>query len=154
MAVLSKKKINEIIKEIEQLTSEREPLLAQIKEARELGDLSENAEYIESKKKLTENNMRYNKLNNILSNAHVEEDSNKINKDYVDIFATVELEDLEDKYISKYTIVEEEEESVFEDKISITSPVGKQLKNKKKNDTIEVVLNKKTKKYKIKDLYY
>ena len=118
------------------------------------GDLSENAEYIETKKKLTENAIRSSKLNSILRRAQVADDDIKTQKDYVDIFANVKLENLENNSISNYMLVDEEESSLFEDKISITSPIGRLLKNKKKNDVIEISLNNNRRKYKIIDITY
>ena len=57
MTVLTKKKISEIVKEIDELNSSREELIIQLNEAMRFGDLSENAEYIETKKKI--NRKRY-----------------------------------------------------------------------------------------------
>ena len=132
MIVLTKKKIDEIVQEIDELSKSRETLIVQLNEAIQLGDLSENAEYIEAKKKLAENNRRSLKLNNILKNAEIADEGNKTQKDYIDIFATVKIENLENNSISNYMLVDEEESSLLEDKISITSPIGKLLKNKKK----------------------
>lgn len=154
MTVLTKKKINEIVKEIDELNSSREELIIQLNEAMRFGDLSENAEYIETKKKLTENAIRSSKLNSILRRAQVADDDIKTQKDYVDIFANVKLENLENNSISNYMLVDEEESSLFEDKISITSPIGRLLKNKKKNDVIEISLNNNRRKYKIIDITY
>ena len=154
MTVLTKKKINEIVKEIDELNSSREELIIQLNEAMRFGDLSENAEYIETKKKLTENDIRSSKLNSILRRAQVADDDIKTQKDYVDIFANVKLENLENNSISNYMLVDEEESSLFEDKISITSPIGRLLKNKKKNDVIEISLNNNRRKYKIIDITY
>ena len=154
MTVRTKKKINEIVKEIDELNSSREELIIQLNEAMRFGDLSENAEYIETKKKLTENAIRSSKLNSILRRAQVADDDIKTQKDYVDIFANVKLENLENNSISNYMLVDEEESSLFEDKISITSPIGRLLKNKKKNDVIEISLNNNRRKYKIIDITY
>ena len=154
MTVLTKKKISEIVKEIDELNSSREELIIQLNEAMRFGDLSENAEYIETKKKLTENAIRSSKLNSILRRAQVADDDIKTQKDYVDIFANVKLENLENNSISNYMLVDEEESSLFEDKISITSPIGRLLKNKKKNDVIEISLNNNRRKYKIIDITY
>ena len=154
MIVLTKKKIDEIVQEIDELSKSRETLIVQLNEAIQLGDLSENAEYIEAKKKLAENNRRSLKLNNILKNEEIADEGNKTQKDYIDIFATVKIENLENNSISNYMLVDEEESSLLEDKISITSPIGKLLKNKKKNDIIEIVLNNIKRKYKIIDIAY
>lgn len=137
--ILSKKKFVELLKELDDLHERRPEVLKQLNDARLLGDLSENAEYIEAKKTLREINIRLSDLTNLLKNVTVkdEKDSDN-NKDYVDIFATVKLRNISSNSEIEYSLVSEEESSLIDNKISITSPIGEKLKNKKVNDIIEI----------------
>jgi transcription elongation GreA/GreB family factor len=137
--ILSKKKFVELLKELDELHERRPEVLKQLNDARLLGDLSENAEYIEAKKTLREINIRLNDLTNLLKNVTVkDEKDNDEGKDYVDIFATVKLKNTNSNSEIEYSLVSEEESSLIDNKISITSPIGEKLKNKKVNDIIEI----------------
>jgi len=137
--ILSKKKFVELLNELDGLHERRPEVLKQLNDARLLGDLSENAEYIEAKKTLREINIRLNDLTNLLKNVTVkDEKDNDEGKDYVDIFATVKLKNTNSNSEIEYSLVSEEESSLIDNKISITSPIGEKLKNKKVNDIIEI----------------
>ena len=136
--ILSKSKFVELLKELDELHEKRPEVLKQLNDARLLGDLSENAEYIEAKKALREINIRLNDLTNLLKNVTVNDETNSNDKDYVDIFATVKLKNITTNSEIEYSLVSEEESSLMENKISITSPIGEKLKNKKVNDIIEI----------------
>ena len=136
--ILSKSKFVELLKELDELHEKRPEVLKQLNDARLLGDLSENAEYIEAKKALREINIRLNDLTNLLKNVTVNDETNGNDKDYVDIFATVKLKNITTNSEIEYSLVSEEESSLMENKISITSPIGEKLKNKKVNDIIEI----------------
>ena len=135
--ILSRKKADEIVSEINELNKARPKIVAQLEAAVQLGDLSENSEYIEAKKKLAENNIKCRKLNNILNNATIA-DENVTEKNYVDIFANVVIKDIDNDTTFKYSLVSEEEASIFDNQISITSPLGSALKHKKVNDIVKI----------------
>lgn len=135
--ILSRKKADEIVSEINELNRIRPEIVAQLEAAVQLGDLSENAEYIEAKKKLAENDIKFNKLNNILNNATIS-DENITKKNYVDIFAKVVIKDMNDNTTFEYTLVSEEEASIFDNKISITSPLGSALNRRRVNDIVKI----------------
>lgn len=150
---LSRKKADEIRLELNELNSVRPEILKQIDEAIQLGDLSENAEYIEAKKKLRENDKRCLELNNILNNAIISNE-NEIKKDYIDIFAKVTLKDINNGIISEYSFVSEEEASILNNQISITSPLGNILNHKKVNDIVELNAPNGISKYQVIDIKY
>ena len=151
--ILSRKKVDEIVFEINELNKTRPEVLKQLDEAIQLGDLSENAEYIEAKKKLREIDKRSLELNKILNNAVIS-DEDCISKNYVDIFAKVVLKNISNNTISEYSLVSEEEASIFDNQISITSPLGSVLNHKKVNDIVELTAPKGILKYQIIDIKY
>lgn len=153
--ILSKSKFVELLKELDDLNERRPEVLKQLNDARLLGDLSENAEYIEAKKTLREINIRLSDLTNLLKKATVKDDiDNPEDKDYVDIFATVKIKNIDTNSEIEYILVSEEESSLIDNKISITSPIGQKLKNKKVDDVIEINAPKGIIKYKVMSISY
>ena len=153
--ILSKNKFVELLKELDDLNERRPEVLKQLNDARLLGDLSENAEYIEAKKTLREINIRLSDLTNLLKKATVkDEKDNPEGKDYVDIFATVKIKNIDTNSEIEYILVSEEESSLIDNKISITSPIGQKLKDKKVNDVIEINAPKGIIKYKVMSISY
>ena len=153
--ILSKNKFVELLKELDDLNERRPEVLKQLNDARLLGDLSENAEYIEAKKTLREINIRLSDLTNLLKKATVkDEKDNPEDKDYVDIFATVKIKNIDTNSEIEYILVSEEESSLIDNKISITSPIGQKLKDKKVDDVIEINAPKGIIKYKVMSISY
>ena len=134
---LSSEKIDEISTQIDKLLERREVVVKQLNEAREKGDLSENAEYSAAKEELGDISKKISKLENTLTHA-VRVDKKMIKKDFIDIFAHVKIENVKDLKVREYTLVSEVEASPMNNKISINSPIGRALKNKKTNDKISV----------------
>ena len=115
----------------------RKEVAQKIKEAREQGDLSENAEYDAAKDEQRDIEARIEELEKILKNVEVvaEED---VTSDTINIGCTVRIKDLEEGDIEEYRIVGSTEANSLKGKISNESPVGKALLGKKINDTVEV----------------
>lgn len=115
----------------------RQEVAQKIKEARELGDLSENAEYDAAKDEQRDIEARIEELEKILKNVEVvvedEVDSSKIN-----IGCVVKLKDLEFDEELEYKIVGSSEADSLKGKISNESPVGKALIGHKKGDKVVV----------------
>lgn len=126
----------------------RQEVAQKIKEARELGDLSENAEYDAAKDEQRDIETRIEELEKILKNAEVvvedEVDSSKIN-----VGCTVKLFDVEFDEELEYKIVGSSEADSLNGKISNESPVGKALIGHKKGESIEVETQAGVAKYKI-----
>ncbi len=117
---------------------ERRPkVLAQIKEAREKGDLSENAEYHAAREDLSMLESQINLLKDKIGRAMIV-DKSKIGGDTVVFGATVTLKCLADKEVEEYTLVGEGESDPFSNRILTTSPMGQALLTKKVGDTVEV----------------
>ncbi len=119
-----------------------------IKEAKDFGDLSENAEYDEAKKELAEVDARKYKLEKLIENAKVIDISN-LNVKSVNLGVKVTLYDYEYEEEVTYKIVGETESDPINGMISSTSPVGAALIGKKKGQEIEVEVPDGIAKYKI-----
>ncbi len=111
-------------------TVERKKITQQIAEARDKGDLSENAEYDAAKEAQGLMEARIANLVSNLSNARLV-DETKIDTSRVLILSTVKLRNNKNKAEMKYTLVAENEADFKSNKISISSPIGKGLLGKK-----------------------
>jgi transcription elongation factor GreA len=129
-------------------TKKRRELAEAIGIARAHGDLSENAEYDAAKEAQGMNEKRISELEDKLSRAKMLDDED-IAKDQVLIGAKVELKDIKSGEKIVYTLVAEEEADYEQNKISVTSPVGKGLLGKKVKDTAEIQIPAGVLKYKI-----
>ncbi len=132
----------EKLRELEAERDERKEVIRaqiaqKIKEAREQGDLSENAEYDAAKEEQRDNELRIEEIESILKNAEVylEED---VAKDSVGLGSTVTLLDIEYNEEVVYKIVGSTEVDSLNHKISNESPVGRKLIGAKKGTTISV----------------
>ncbi|MBF0494371.1 MAG: transcription elongation factor GreA [Candidatus Omnitrophica bacterium] len=105
--------------------------------ARSLGDLSENAEYHAAREMQAFNEKEIAELENILSKAVIIDDTN-IKKDEAYLGATITLKDLKTGEVFDYMLVSEEESDFDENKISVTSPVGKAMLGHKVGDVIRI----------------
>ena len=124
--------------ELEHLRSvERPAISAAIAEARDKGDLSENAEYDAAKEAQGMLEMRIAKLDATLANARILDES-RINTDSVQILTRVTLKNITANKTVEYTIVSENEANLKEGKLSIGTPIAKALLGKKKGDKVDV----------------
>lgn len=129
---------NKLEAELNQLVKiEREELKISISEARELGDLKENAEYHAAKEKQGIVEGRIAQLQGILARSRVVEVS-KIKSTRIVFGATVTVIDIVKEITVTYKIVGEDESDSRENKISFTSPLGKALIGKEEGDTVIV----------------
>ena len=115
----------------------RKEIAAKIKEAREQGDLSENAEYDAAKQEQAELEERINKLESMMRNAKIIDEDSSV-EGIVNIGNTVIVKEKGSKEKVKFQIVGATEADPFEGKISNESAVGKALIGNKKGDTVEV----------------
>lgn len=119
----------------ERTTKLRRKIAKQIREAREFGDLSENAAYKEAQEAELFNGSRIEHLENVLKSAKVLT-GKQVAKDKVIIGANVELE--QDGKKKTYQIVDSEEANPSKGKISSASPIGKALMGHKRGDCVVV----------------
>ncbi|MCX7742973.1 MAG: transcription elongation factor GreA [Flavobacteriales bacterium] len=116
---------------------ERPKISAQIAEARDKGDLSENAEYDAAKEAQGLLELKISKLRETINNARIlENDNTDVSK--VFLLCKVKIKNLKNNAVMEYQIVSENEANLKEGKISSDSPIGKALLGKSKGDKIEV----------------
>jgi transcription elongation factor GreA len=130
---------------------ERPAASAAIAEARDKGDLSENAEYDAAREAQALLEMRIAQLEATLANSRVIDES-KMQKDKVQILSRVTLMNHNLKREMVYTIVSENEANLREGKISISTPIAQALLGKKKGDIVDVVVPAGTMKLEIIDI--
>jgi transcription elongation factor GreA len=124
--------------ELHRLKAEERPrIIQQISDAREHGDLAENAEYHAAKEAQGLNEAKVAEIEDKIGRAEVI-DTSKLTGSTVKFGATVTLEDEDSRDKVKYKIVGEDEASVRDGKISITSPIARALIAKSKGDSAEV----------------
>lgn len=114
-------------------TRGRADMARQIAEARDKGDLSENAEYDAAKDAQGLLELKISKLEDVVANARVIDESN-LDTSKVGILSTVKIKNTKNGMEVQYQIVAEEEADLKKNKISIKSPIGKGLLGKKLGD--------------------
>lgn len=147
--LLTEEGLADLRKELDELINVKRPAnLKAIKEARALGDLSENAEYDAAKDEQRDIETRIEELEKILKNAEVVvEDEVDVNK--ISIGCKVKILDIEYNEEVEYKIVGSTEANSLKGKISNESPVGKALLGAKKGQTVSVETQAGTIKYKV-----
>ena len=141
--------------ELEHLESVERPRVTQeISDARDKGDLSENAEYHAAKEEQSHSEGRITEINDIIARANVI-DVTKLNNDGKVIFgSTVFLENLDNGEKISYKIVGKDEADLKQKLIFFQSPIGKGLIGRNKDDLVEITTPAGTKNFEIKDVKY
>lgn len=130
--------LQKIKEELDQLKSvERPKVIQQIAEARDKGDLSENAEYDAAKEAQGHLEDRINKLEALYSNARVV-DTSKLDISSVRLLTKVTIKNTSNSMEMTYSIVPEAEADLKAKKISVSSPIGKGLLGKKVGEIAEI----------------
>ena len=117
--------------------TERPSISRQIAEARDKGDLSENAEYDAAKEAQGLLELKISKMEEILSNARLIDES-QLDLSKVLILSKVKIKNLSNGAMMSYTLVAENEADLKSGKISVDSPIGKGLLGKKVGETAEI----------------
>lgn len=124
--------------ELEQLRSVERPAISRmIAEARDKGDLSENAEYDAAKEAQGMLEMKIAKLEDTIANARIIDES-RIDTTRVQILNKVKIKNLATKAIVEYMLVAETEANLKEGKLSVGTPIAKALLGKEVGDVVEV----------------
>ena len=131
------KKLMAELKELE--TVQRPKISAAIAEARDKGDLSENAEYDAAKEAQGMLEMKISKLKAIIADAKIIDES-KLRTDVIQILNKVELKNTKNGMKMAYTIISESEANLKEGKISVNTPIAQGLLGKKVGDTVEITV--------------
>ncbi len=136
----SKEGLEKLKEELNQLISVDRPSISQqIAEARDKGDLSENAEYDAAKDAQGLLELKISKLQDLIMNARILDES-KLDVSKVLLFSMVKIKNLQNGAIMKYTIVPESEADLKSMKISVTSPISKGLLGKQIGDKVEITV--------------
>ena len=131
------KKLQEELNQLKNV--ERPSISKQIAEAREKGDLSENAEYDAAKEAQGMLELKISKMEVMMSNARLIDES-KLDLSKALIMSIVKLKNLKTGSNVTYTLVAESEADLKAGKISVSSPIGKGLLGKKKGDIVDITV--------------
>lgn len=138
MAYMSEDGYNKLLAELKHLEAvERPKVIAAIAEARDKGDLSENAEYDAAKEAQGMLEAKIAKLKATIADAKIIDES-KLKTDTVQILNKVELKNVKNGVKMTYTIVSESEANLKEGKISVNTPIAQGLLGKKAGDVVEI----------------
>ena len=125
-------------KDLEQLTLVERPAISQqIAEARDKGDLSENAEYDAAKEAQGLLEMRIARMEDILANARIIDES-KIDTSHVQILNKVKIKNIKNSQQVEYMLVSESEADIKSGKISVATPIARGLLGKEVGDVVEI----------------
>ena len=138
MAYMSEEGYNKLIAELKHFEAvERPKIIQAIAEARDKGDLSENAEYDAAKEAQGMLESKINKLKSVIADAKIIDES-KLKTDSVQILNKVVLKNVKNGAQMTYTIVSESEANLKEGKISVNTPIAQGLLGKKVGDVAEI----------------
>lgn len=151
---ITQKGYDKLVREIKLLKHVERPIVIQaISDAREFGDLSENAEYHAAREKQSMIEGRIIDLEDKLARAEIINLS-KLSGDVIKFGAYIKLIDEDTEEEVNYTIVGEYEADISNKRISIASPISKALIGKKPGDLVEVITPRGTKYYEVLEVAY
>ncbi|MBR5149738.1 MAG: transcription elongation factor GreA [Bacteroidaceae bacterium] len=139
MSYMSEEGYKKLLADLKELEGKRPEIVRQIAEARDKGDLSENAEYDAAKEAQGLLEMKINELKLIIADAKII-DTSKLNTESVQVLTKVELKNVKTGAMMTYSIVPESEANLREGKISINTPIAKGLLGKKVGETAEITI--------------
>ncbi|MDR2086389.1 MAG: transcription elongation factor GreA [Dysgonamonadaceae bacterium] len=138
ISYMTKVGYNKLLEEVNYLENEKRPSISrQIAEARDKGDLSENAEYDAAKEAQGLLEAKIAQLKGLIANARLIDES-QISTDSVQIMNKVTIRNTKNNQQMVYTLVSESEANLKEAKIAVNTPIGKGLMGKKVGDTVEI----------------
>lgn len=134
---LTEEGLNELKKELDYLKLEKRPeVINALKDARALGDLSENAEYDAARSEQATTESRIKEIEKMLENVEI---ISSVNTDAVALGTKVRLEYVGDDEVDEYSIVGSKEADPFLNKISNESPIAKAILGHKVGDIVNVI---------------
>ncbi|MDR2805299.1 MAG: transcription elongation factor GreA [Dysgonamonadaceae bacterium] len=138
ISYMTKEGYNKLIEEVNRLESEKRPAISrQIAEARDKGDLSENAEYDAAKEAQGILEAKIAQLKTLISNARLIDES-QITTDSVQILNKVTIRNIKTNQTTTYTLVSENETDLKVGKIAVSTPIGKGLMGRKVGEVVEI----------------
>ena len=152
MAYMSEEGYQKLVAELKHLEAvERPKIIAAIAEARDKGDLSENAEYDAAREAQALLELKIANLKNLVANAKIIDES-QIGTDRVQMMNKVKVENLAMKKVMEFTIVGETEADFAKGKLASTTPIAKALLGHAKGDVVEAKVPSGIIKFKILDI--
>lgn len=149
MSYMSKEGYEALVAELHRLEAVESPKAsAAIAEARDKGDLSENAEYDAAKEAQSKLMDKINQLKMTLADAKII-DKTRLSSDCVQLLSKVEMTNLATKAKMVYTVVSENEANLAQGKISVKTPIAQGLLNHKVGDEVEIKIPRGTIKLRI-----
>lgn len=149
--VMSQEGLDKIKAELAEALAERPAIAAAIAEAREKGDLSENAEYESAREAQGLLELRIAKLKDEVANARVIDES-QIGTDKVQMLNKVKVKNLSLNRVMEFTLVGESEADFAAGKLAATTPIGKALMGHSKGDVVEAKVPSGVMKFEILDI--
>ena len=150
---ISQEGLDKLKKELAEALAQRPVISAAIAEAREKGDLSENAEYESAREAQGLLELKIAKLQNQVVNAKVL-DSSQLNSEKVQMLNRVKVENLNNHRVMEFTIVGESEADFSKGKLAATTPIGKALMGHGKGEIVEAKVPSGIIKFKIIDITF
>lgn len=148
----TKEGLQKLKDELDQLINVERPAISrQIAEARDKGDLSENAEYEAAKDAQGMLELKIAKLQEVLTSARIIDES-KMDTSKVLLLSRIKIKNLKNGRVMNYTIVPEKEANLKEMKISVTSPIAKGLLGKQVGDKTNIKVPAGTQTFEILDI--
>ncbi|WP_329904765.1 transcription elongation factor GreA [Porphyromonas pogonae] len=137
---MTKEGYEKVLAEINELESVQRPEISrQIAEARDKGDLSENAEYDAAKEAQGILEAKISQLKGVIANARIIDES-QVGTDSVQILNKVTIKNTKNGTQMTYTLVSDSEANLKENKISVNTPIAKGLMGKKVGDVVEITV--------------
>ena len=129
--------LDKLREELAQLVAQRPVISKAIAEARDKGDLSENAEYDAAREAQGLLELKISKLQGVINNAKVVDES-RINTEQVQMLNKVKIKNVANSMVMEYTLVGESEANFKEGKLAATTPIGRALMGHRKGDLVDV----------------
>ena len=134
---LTQKGLDDLKAELDQLLAQRPVISRAIAEARDKGDLSENAEYDAAREAQGMLELKITKLQDSIANARVIDES-RLNTDSVQMLNKVKIKNVKTGAVVEYQLVGESEANFKEGKLAAATPIGKALLGRKKGEIVDV----------------
>lgn len=150
---MSQEGLDKMKKELAEALAQRPVIAAAIAEAREKGDLSENAEYESAREAQGLLELKIANLQNTLANAKVL-DSSMLSTDKVQMLNKVKVENMSAKKVMEFTLVGETEADFAKGKLAATTPIGKALMGHAVGDVVEAKVPSGVLKFKILEISF
>lgn len=148
---LTQKGLDDLKAELDALIAQRPVISKAIAEARDKGDLSENAEYDAAREAQGMLELKITKLQDSIANARVIDES-RLNTDSVQMLTKVKMKNIKTGAVVEYQLVGESEANFKEGKLAATTPIGRALMGHKKGETVDVQVPSGTLQFEIIDI--